>query len=120
MLAHSCRFRARSGSGSSEWKRNHVTWEGSLETSGKKSNCDREIPDENGHLKELAVLAAFKTCARVTRACKMDGISPDTFYRWLMEDAAFKKTRPRASRQIGSLEDEVSGGLKRASRSRSP
>lgn len=37
----------------------------------------------------------------------MDGISPDTFYRWLMEDAAFKKTRPRASRQIGSLEDEA-------------
>jgi hypothetical protein len=75
--------------------------------SGKKSNRDRETPDENGHLKGPAVLAAFKTCARITRACKMDGISPDTFYRWLMEDEAFKKTRPRASRQIDSLEGEA-------------
>ena len=59
--------------------------------SGKKSNRDGETPDENGHLKEPAVLAAFKTCARVTRACRMPGISRDTFYRWLREDTAFKK-----------------------------
>jgi hypothetical protein len=47
--------------------------------SGNKSNRDQETPDENGHLKlkEPAVLAAFKTCAPVTRACKMDGISRD-------------------------------------------
>jgi hypothetical protein len=31
--------------------------------SGKKSNRDRETPDENGHLKGPAVLAVFKTCA---------------------------------------------------------
>ena len=76
--------------------------------SGKKSNRDRETPDQNRHLKEPAVLTAFKTCARVTRASKMAGISRDTFYRWLRADAACKKvTRTRASRQIDSLEDEV-------------
>ena len=78
----------------------------------RKSNRDRETPDETGHLKKPAVLAAFKGCASVTKACEIVDISRDTFYRWLREDADFKKAYQAAREQaIEALED---GATRRA------
>lgn len=74
----------------------------------RKSNRDRETPDENGHLKKPAVLAAFKGCASVTKACEIADICRDTFYRWLREDADFNKAYQAAREQaIEALEDEA-------------
>lgn len=76
--------------------------------SGKNSNRDWETPDENGHLKKPAVLAAFKGCASVTKACEIVDICRDTFYRWLREDADFKKAYQAAREQaIEAIEDEA-------------
>jgi hypothetical protein len=47
----------------------------------KKSNRDRETSDENGHLKKPAVLAAFKGCASVTKACEIVDICRQALIR---------------------------------------
>jgi hypothetical protein len=73
----------------------------------KQSNA-RKSSVENGHLKKPAVLAAFRGCANITRACQIADICRDTFYRWLKEDpefrAAYEDSREEA---IQVLEDEA-------------
>ena len=47
-------------------------------------------------------------CASVTKACEIADICRDTFYRWLREDADFKKAYQAAREQaIEALEDEA-------------
>ena len=71
-----------------------------------------KTPDMNGHLKKAAVLAAFKNCANVTKACELVDIARATFYGWLRDDPEFKAAY-EASREeaIQVLEDEA---IKRA------
>lgn len=60
------------------------------------------------NLKARAFLAAFKTCASITRAAQAAGISRDLHYRWIKESksyaAAFEEARVQAGQ---SLEDEA-------------
>ena len=71
-----------------------------------------KIPIENGHLKKPAVIAAFKNCANVTKACELVDIARATFYGWLKDDPEFKAAYEAAREEaIQVLEDEA---IKRA------
>lgn len=72
-----------------------------------KQSSGKQPTVENGHLKKPAVIAAFKGCASVTKACEIADICRDTFYRWLKEDPefreAFEKSREEAVRSSETL-----------------
>ena len=48
------------------------------------------MPDSLGHTKKALVEALEKSLGVVSTACKAAGISRDTHYRWLKEDAEYK------------------------------
>jgi hypothetical protein len=73
-----------------------------------KPSSGGKPPVGNTHLKKAAVLAAFKNCANVTKACELVDIARATFYGWLRDDPEFKAAY-EASREeaIQVLEDEA-------------
>lgn len=55
-----------------------------------------------------AVLETFRDCCNITKSCKKNRLARRTFYRWLNEDADFKKSFNEAAQlAIGVLEDEA-------------
>lgn len=73
-----------------------------------KQSSGKQPTVENGHLKKPAVIAAFKGCASVTKACEIADICRDTFYRWLKEDPEFREAFEKSREEAAQLlEDEA-------------
>ena len=68
----------------------------------------RENPYRKWTSKKAAVLAAFKKCASVTRACEIADIARATFYGWLKDDPEFKAAYEAAREEaVEVLEEEA-------------